>query len=172
VVRLDKGLAMTGEYVTHESQKELGIEEFDTTNFGQYIGCWINDHNSRKHRNSYEETSTQMMNIALTLGVPHSELPHKDELFDLPDGENEASDYDYPFERIELAINNHLNLDHLFWGWVAQDPECDSGKSIFGLWPKGTEYYPNWREEKHEYCLSYKAFETWVETTEEISHAR
>ena len=131
--------------------EDISIEEFDKPNFEQYVGCWLDDSHLRI-RNTDQETAGKLMHIALMLGTPKDKLPNGYDQEGWPlsteSEEKEEEDWWNDYEHIIRALNNHLKLDTLFWGWIDAD---EDSLCLFGLWPKGTERYPDgrWQFDRH-----------------------
>ena len=135
-------------FYTDFDTEDISIEEFDKPNFEQYIGCWLDDSQLRKHRCDEVEIAGALMHIALTLGTPKDKLPNGYDQDGWPLYEKDPDDWWLDYEHIITALNNHLKLDTLFWGWIDAD---EDNLCLFGLWPKGTERYPDgqWQFDRH-----------------------
>ncbi len=123
-------------------QQEIFGKKKMITKWERYIGCWLEDSHLRKHRCDPQEIGGALMHIALMLGTPKDKLPndYDEEGWPLSANiEKEGEDWWNDYEDIIIALNNHLKLDTLFWGWI----EADGDLCLFGLWPNGTECYPD-----------------------------
>tara|TARA_R100000008_G_scaffold32829_1_gene18432 strand:+ start:9490 stop:10440 length:951 start_codon:yes stop_codon:yes gene_type:complete len=152
------------------------IEKFDFDDMDKYVGCWVNEHESRfvdnPHYSYYDDChdcTERKMKIALTMGVPEKVLPSVSEIYDRED--YDGLDYDLLWERIDAGLNDKMVgvADHLFWGHAFESRQDALGGPLWGLWPKGTRYYPDWRKRMWEYSVSDKAFDAWLDQAEKIT---